>query len=67
MEYPTPLPAMWNDYIYSEYGTMPVLALGISSVSYYSLFVLLYLSYNRTLSLFYERVDDSFPLKYHLV
>ena len=58
---------MWSDYIYSEHGIVLVLALGISNMPHYSLFVLLYLSCNKTLSLFCERVDCSFPLKYHLV
>ena len=58
---------MWSDYIYSKHGIIPVLALGISSVPHYLLFVLLYLSYNKTLPLFYKCVDCSFPLKYHLV
>ena len=64
MEYPTHS-VMWSEYIYiyiySEYGIMPAFALLISSRPHYSLSVLLYLSCNKTLSLFYEHVDRSFP------
>ena len=55
-----------SDYIYSEHGIIPGLASGISIVPNNSLSVLLYLSCNKTLSLFYVRVDCSFPLKYYL-
>ena len=46
---------------------MTVLASGISRVPLYFLSVSLYLSCNKTLSLFYEHVDCSFPLKYQFV
>ena len=47
------LSVVWSDYTYNEHSIIPVLASGISSMPHYSLSVLLYLSYNKTLSLLF--------------
>ena len=68
MEYPILPSVMWSDYIYSKHSIIPVLDLGISSITHYSLSILLCLSCNKTLFFYSTRVlTVPFIIKYYLV